>query len=141
MASIGFAVGCLGIGKNKTSEDEPNLDNLVEAPRPDIDQDGDGLVDSYEQQIGSDPLNPDTDDDGWLDGEEVDNFTDPLDASDHPYTGGWPIDSCRHDVEGTGNYVGGTVRQFELTDQFGDAVKVHDWCNKAVLLVSDGGFT
>jgi outer membrane protein OmpA-like peptidoglycan-associated protein len=44
------------------------------------DSDGDGLSDEYEKEIGTDPMNPDTDDDGLLDGEEVNEYkTDPLD--------------------------------------------------------------
>ncbi len=44
------------------------------------DSDGDGLTDEYEKEIGTNPNNPDTDDDGLLDGEEVNKYkTDPLD--------------------------------------------------------------
>lgn len=45
----------------------------------DLDSDGDGLTDSYEVQVGTNPFDPDTDKDGLSDGEEVLNFkTDPL---------------------------------------------------------------
>ncbi|MCX7590516.1 MAG: OmpA family protein, partial [Kiritimatiellae bacterium] len=44
-----------------------------------LDSDGDGLLDSYELQIKTDPFNPDTDGDGLQDGEEVNRYkTDPL---------------------------------------------------------------
>lgn len=44
-----------------------------------IDSDGDGLLDSEEAEIGTDPFNPDTDGDGLSDGEEVRvHKTDPL---------------------------------------------------------------
>ena len=44
-----------------------------------IDSDGDGLIDSLEVQIGTDPYDPDTDKDGLSDGEEVNTQkTDPL---------------------------------------------------------------
>ena len=45
-----------------------------------VDTDGDGLPDTYENEIGTDPNNPDTDGDGLSDGTEVlgDNKTDPL---------------------------------------------------------------
>lgn len=47
------------------------------------DSDGDGLVDSLEQFLGTDPFHPDTDLDGFLDVEEVTDFdTDPLDFGD-----------------------------------------------------------
>jgi outer membrane protein OmpA-like peptidoglycan-associated protein len=45
----------------------------------DLDSDGDGLLDSQEADIGTDPFNPDTDGDGLNDGEEVNLYrTDPL---------------------------------------------------------------
>lgn len=44
----------------------------------DIDSDGDGLLDSEEKKLGTDPNNPDTDGDGRSDGEEVRLGTDPL---------------------------------------------------------------
>ena len=44
------------------------------------DSDGDGLSDSEEARLGTDPQNPDTDGDGLLDGEEVNKYkTNPLD--------------------------------------------------------------
>ncbi len=51
-----------------------NLDHL-----PNTDEDQDGLTNAQEQAFGTDPLNPDTDGDGLLDGEEVLIYgTDPL---------------------------------------------------------------
>jgi len=45
----------------------------------DVDSDGDGLLDSREADLGTDPYNPDTDEDGLSDGEEVEHYhTDPL---------------------------------------------------------------
>ena len=44
-----------------------------------IDSDGDGLLDSKEAEIGTDPFNPDTDGDGLSDGEEYLTYkTNPL---------------------------------------------------------------
>jgi len=100
------------------------------------DSDGDGVADAVEEELGLDPSVADSDGDGWDDGVEVDSFTDGTDASDHPYTGGWEIGSCRNDLEGTGDTVGTTAYQFELMDQFGDTVRLHDFCNRTVLLVS-----
>ena len=40
------------------------------------DSDADGLDDRVEQEMGTDPLDPDTDDDGLVDGEEVFDQTD-----------------------------------------------------------------
>jgi outer membrane protein OmpA-like peptidoglycan-associated protein len=55
---------------------------IPEDPRPEVgpdDADKDGLSDERERDIGTDPWNPDTDDDGLKDGEEVLTYnTDPL---------------------------------------------------------------
>jgi hypothetical protein len=52
-------------------------DFIVDSP---IDTDGDGLFDSQEEVLGTDPEDPDSDDDGVGDGVEVDDLgTDPLD--------------------------------------------------------------
>jgi len=45
------------------------------------DSDGDGLLDSEEHDLGTDPYDPDTDGDGLTDGEEVNQYnTDPKDT-------------------------------------------------------------
>ncbi|MFT4547763.1 MAG: hypothetical protein ACI9MB_001710, partial [Verrucomicrobiales bacterium] len=48
---------------------------------PSLDPDGDGLSDSEEATLGTDPNNPDTDGDGSDDGTEVFAGTDPLNSS------------------------------------------------------------
>ena len=48
----------------------------------DRDSDGDGLKDSEEDAIGTDPFDPDTDGGGAEDGAEVDAGTNPLDPAD-----------------------------------------------------------
>jgi hypothetical protein len=50
----------------------------------DPDSDDDGRNDGEEVLAGTDPLDPDSDDDGWNDGEEVLAGTDPLDPGSHP---------------------------------------------------------
>ncbi len=55
-----------------------------EEPKPVVkkeakDSDNDGLSDDYEKEIGTNPLNPDTDGDGLTDGDEVNRYkTNPL---------------------------------------------------------------
>jgi S1-C subfamily serine protease len=46
--------------------------------KPQLDSDNDGLSDAQEAQLGTDPHNPDTDGDGYLDGSEVTNGYNPL---------------------------------------------------------------
>lgn len=99
------------------------------------DDDGDGLTNGEEAALGSDPNNPDTDGDGYDDGEEVEGNTDPVSASDHPYQGGWPIADCRYDVLVTGNGLGQSTSNFALTDQYGETLQLHDFCDRAIILV------
>ncbi len=79
----------------------------------------------------------DSDGDGHTDGEEFSGNTDPLDAEDHPYTGGWPIADCRDEITPTGsNEVGDISQDWALMDQFGDTVRLHSFCDRTVLVVS-----
>lgn len=59
------------------------------------DSDGDGLVDSLEQALGSNPLSSDSDLDGAPDGDEYAFATGILDPGDQPlygtYVAGFPI--------------------------------------------------
>ena len=102
---------------------------------PAVDTDGDGLTDHEEASLGTDPNLADTDGDGESDGDEVAQHTDPLDATDHSYAGGWPIDACRGSVQSTGHQVGQVAEDFSLMDQYGEQVRLHDFCDHAVLLV------
>jgi hypothetical protein len=113
----------------------PFLSGCFAAVDIDVDADGDGAVNSAEEAAGSDPALPDSDGDNWLDGEEIAQSTDPNDGEDHPYTGGWAIDACRDSIESTGNAVGQVAYNFELPDQFGDTVRLHDFCNRVIYLV------
>ena len=55
------------------------------------DEDGDGLSEDEEDNLGTDPCNPDSDSDGVSDGEEVERGTDPL--VDEDLDSGQPQDS------------------------------------------------
>ena len=101
-----------------------------------LDQDGDGIMSNEEALIGTDPMNPDSDNDGFMDGEELDLGTDPTDDGDRPYLGGWPMDACADEIVGEGYDKGQIAPDFELIDQFGDAVRLYDFCDHTVLLAS-----
>lgn len=65
-------------GTPKTSGTQNVVEEVIELPP---DQDGDGLKDSTEAELGTDPANPDTDGDGATDFDEVSRLsTDPLKA-------------------------------------------------------------
>lgn len=109
-------------------------------PPATTDSDGDGLSDTEEAGLGTDPNLVDTDGDGYDDLEELDQNTDPLAAVDHPYAGGWAIGDCHASVVSTGNNPGQIAQDFALTDQHGDTVHLHDFCDRAVLLVSSASW-
>lgn len=64
---------------------EPTTEPTV-TPTPNLgsDDDEDGLIYRTERVYGTDPNNPDTDGDGWNDGDEVEYQTDPLDPNSYP---------------------------------------------------------
>jgi hypothetical protein len=116
------------------------LGGCPNAPTETDDADGDGLTDEDEALWGTDPDNPDSDGDGYDDGDEVEGNTDPLEAADHPYAGGWPIDACRAEVVPTGNNEGDIAEGFTAMDQFGEYVRFHDFCDQVIYMIA-GAFT
>jgi hypothetical protein len=64
----------------------------------DSDDDNDGLADTIEPGLGTDPLDSDTDDDGLSDGFEVNYDPDPLDS----YTLGTDLNPMQQDTDGDG---------------------------------------
>ena len=106
---------------------------IVELP---LDVDQDGLLTNEEVEAGTDPTQADSDGDGFTDADELKSQTDPNDGEEHPYLRGWPMDDCRGSIVSTGNSVGQVAENFELMDRDGNMVRLHDFCNQTVLLVS-----
>ena len=68
--SVAISLAMLGCADGPT--------DVVDTSQP-ADRDQDGLTDEREEELGTDPDNPDTDNDGLTDGEEVETYlTDPL---------------------------------------------------------------
>lgn len=105
-----------------------------------IDSDSDGLTDAEEEELGTDPMLSDSDSDGWTDGVEESSHTDPMDPDDHPYEGGWPIDSCRHDLIPTGMGEDDVIYDVSLLDQYGEELRLHDLCDH-VVMIEHAGFS
>jgi hypothetical protein len=69
---------------NPTDLDDDGVPDYLDADDqggPTGDLDGDGLSNEREEELGTDPTDPDTDGDGVNDGDEVDDGTDPLDPA------------------------------------------------------------
>ncbi len=88
-------------------------------------------------EAGLDPAG-DEDGDGYTNAEEAEANSDPFDATDRPYFGGWRKGDCRHDIVPTGDDVGQVAHDFALTDQYGDTVRLHDFCDRVVMLEFSG---
>ena len=51
--------------------------------------------------------------------------------------GGWRIDTeCNADIEPTGNGIGDITGPTELLNQYGEVVNIHDFCGRAILIVT-----
>lgn len=101
----------------------------------DLDDDGDGLLTSAEESLGTDPALADSDGDGTADGLEFKSNTDPLDPNEYPYEGGWAIGACRTDIEGEGRSEGQVSDDFKMMDQFGQNVSLYSFCDRVVYMV------
>ena len=85
------------------------------------DFDSDGLTNSEEVLLGTDPNNPDTDGDGIGDGQEVIDNTNPLDDCDS--LGGTALDSSDCDEDGLSNAQENTIgTDPNIADTDGDGI-------------------
>jgi hypothetical protein len=105
------------------------------------DADFDRLDECEELRIGTDPARPDTDGDAYLDGDEIREATDPLDAASRIYTGGWPYFADKDRLGDPGfdgaAAAGAQVPRFVGVDQFGEAVDLYDLAGHGVPIVLD----
>lgn len=103
----------------------------------DDDDDGGAEVDDG----GSDPPSDDgasasADDGGEASSSGAAETGAPMDS---PYEGGWDIGACQNDIGAANNQVGGILEDFTFTDQFGEQVRLYDFCHKAIL-IAEGAF-
>ena len=108
----------------------------VDLGKENADSDGDGVSDAEEEELGTNPNEEDSDGDGYTDGEEIEQGFDPIDPDDHPFAGGYNVARCDPTPSSTGNAPGQVAEDFALVDQFGEQVRLSDFCGNAVLLVA-----
>jgi len=119
--------------------DKPESDD----PTGNVDSDGDGLLDSEEEVLGTDPDLLDSDGDGYEDGHEVAEGSDPTDAESKIYTGDWPYNPDKDALGDPGwdttAAVGAQVPRFTAVDQYGDTVDLYDFAGQGAPVVIDMG--
>jgi hypothetical protein len=109
----------------------------TEGGTEDPDSDGDGLTDSEEAELGTDPDIKDTDHDNYWDSWEILEGTDPLDLESRIYTGFWPYNPDKDAlVQGTwaaaSTTAGSQFPRQTFLDQHGDTVELYDFANFTV---------
>lgn len=84
------------------------------------------------------PVDVSFDEDGAVNLTPGDGDDGDVEASwDFYEGGGWhKADGCQDEISATGNEVGDVTADAEFMDQFGDTVRLYDFCDRAVLLVS-----
>jgi hypothetical protein len=105
------------------------------------DTDGDGLLDGEEAAAGTDPLATDTDNDGYTDYDEVQTGHDPTSKRDKIYTGGWPYNADKDEIEDpgwSGNAEVNMVLPDLITyDQYGDTFDFYDYAGQRKPIIID----
>jgi thiol-disulfide isomerase/thioredoxin len=124
------------------------------------DNDGDGISNGDELEIGTDPENADTDGDGFDDAREWQDGTNPNYEYSHSYTGDYRIGFCETPPESTGptlaqtytdpdsgtsvNYSvlqnGDVPENFIMMDQNGEDLNLYSFCGRQVMVVVSAGW-
>ncbi|PRP90694.1 hypothetical protein ENSA5_62400 [Enhygromyxa salina] len=99
-----------------------------------LDTDADGLTDDEEAELGTDPAKKDTDGDNYWDLWEINEGTDPLDYDSRIYTGFWPYNPDKNELEQgswetTNTQVGTAFPRDSFLDHHGDMVDLYDFTN------------
>ena len=100
------------------------------------DLDNDGLPDSWEVANDLATDNADTDGDGHSDADEVFGYSDPLDADDGLYQGGWDRQPWPADIEEqeVGYAIGSVAPNFALPDSYGDNISLWSFYGNVILV-------
>ena len=143
MTRIHFMYGCIalmGCGDVDTYE-------LQETPSED--KEGPTAVDESNSNTennngdnGSSGQNPDETNDGGTDGNNNENTnrepaSEPSMEPEIPsYIGGYNVNPCTTNVQPSGYGIGQVAGDFQLVDQYGETLRLSDFCGNTVVLVA-----
>jgi peroxiredoxin len=119
------------------ADDDDDDDDDDDGTPEDLDWDNDGLPNTFETSIGTDANNEDTDGDGFLDGTEYYAYFRPWDATDFPYTGGYPRSPIPDKIEGEGFNQLQISPDWSAVDQFGQELSLHRFYGNIVIIYID----
>ncbi len=107
-----------------------------------LDNDGDGLTNDEERELGLDPDAVDSDGDTYWDSWELTEGTDPADPNSRIYVGYWPYQPNKDDYpswDGSGSWGSDwdPMPRVELLDQWGDYVDLHDFAGQGKYIMLD----
>ena len=147
-----LAIGCEveGDDDDDGEAEDTDGDGLSDADEADFgtdptmeDTDGDGLTDLEEFDLGSDGTAWDSDGDTYGDYDEVVEGTDPTDPESRIYTGYWPYNAAKGDIEGEPIASMSRVSEGEVfghfigPDQYNDEVDLYDFAGQGKYTVID----
>jgi len=141
LLALGFALATTACEADKDTNADTGADTNDSGETGDGDGDGDGepadtdedgLTDEEEAELGTDPTKKDTDGDQYWDSWEVTEGTDPLDPESRIYTGYWPYNPNKDEMDpGDWNVIGkwnGTrFPRDQFLDQHGEWVDNYDF--------------
>ncbi len=132
LACAGIAIFILFFSNISKRFPEKNVQPLAREQFGDADADYDGLTDREEADLGTNPQNPDTDNDDYMDGEEIAQNTSPLDKTSFSSVASLNSLIAQQDAPYTDQFIGTLLNDIALNDRLfvtestsTDAVQLH----------------
>ena len=117
----------LSLSCRSTEKTSQSDDSAIDCT-PDLDQDGDGIDECIEAELGTSDLEIDSDGDGDSDAQELDCLSDPTNPEEACYECGWKR-SDPGTIATTGTEAGDIIANIPFVDQCGDAVPLYDFAD------------
>ena len=127
---LSVALACSGDSAPADTNVQPTPDISPDTNVVDIASTADLAADTTTQETVSvpDPGQP-------ADLGQTEDEGQPSDAGPMTYLGGWTKATCQNETVGTGTKQGDIAYDFQQMDQYGETLRLHDFCDRVVLLV------